>query len=161
MSWRFFFQKRHRVELEGKIETDLTVHFNGSPLKLVKCLELLQIIVTSNKLAISIDKSTVQSLALQLYSLCSQEDLSEKSLTCLLEIFKRNHELALPASTSLFIEINCNLDVKSTWPQFVAFLNYWLKIVKLLKVKRPVLHFGVLLNYINRVPFLPEVEVSS
>lgn len=127
---------------------------------MAKCLELLQIIVTSNRLVIAIDKSAVQSLALALFDLCSQQKLSKQSLTCLLEVFKRNHELALEASTSLFIEINCNLEIQNSWPCLVSFLNYWLKIVNSLRLKRPVLHFRVLLNYLNRVPYLPEAQVT-
>lgn len=135
-------------------------HLNGSSFKSLKCLELLQVIVTSNRLVVTLDKSTVQRLALELYHLCSEPDLSDKSLMCLLEIFKRNHELVLPASTSLFIEMTCSLQVKPNWPHFLSFVINFLKIVRFLKVKKPILHFGVLLNYLNRLPILPKAKVS-
>lgn len=147
------------MELEAKTETDFSIQLKGSTQKLVKCLDLLQIIVTSNRLVIAIDKLTVQRLALTLYGLFSQHTLSEQCLSCLLEIFKRNHELALPVSTSLFIEINCNLESQNNQTGFISFLIYWLKIVKHLKLRRPILHFGVLQNYIRRIPHLTKSQV--
>lgn len=143
-----------------KIKTDFSIHLKGSTEKLAKCLDLLQIILTSNKLVLAIDELSVQKLALTLYGLFSQQDLSNQCLTCLLEIFKRNHQLALPASTSLFIEINCNLEVKISWPSFISFLSYWLRIVRNLKLRRPIVHFGVIVNYIDRLTNLPQTQVS-
>lgn len=156
-----FFQKRHRVELDDKFEEDLSFHLKGSPIKFAKCLDLLQLIVTSNRLLIQIESSSIQTLTLRLYDLCFRHpDFRQQSLICLVEILKRNHMIALPFSTMLFIEMNCKLEVKSSWPQFVAFLINWLKIVLKLNVKRPVLQFEVLLNYVSRIPCLPEAKVS-
>lgn len=147
------------MELEEPIFTDFSIHFNGSINKLVKCLDLLQIIVTSKRLVIAIDKSTLENLATKLYSLCSQEDLSEKSLMCLLEILKRNHELAFATTTKLFIEMHCHQEVKNSWSSYVSYLICWLKILKLMKYTGSTEKFEPILEYISRIPSLPETKV--
>ncbi|KAJ8926726.1 hypothetical protein NQ314_020843, partial [Rhamnusium bicolor] len=124
-------QKRNHNTIEEKVEVDLSECLVGSPNKVEKCLDLLQIIVTSKDVFIRLDESKIHNIFLNLFQLSKEPTFSGRSFICMTEILKRNGSLAYAYSTNLFIEIQCSLSVdEKSGPEFVMFLEAWMKILK-------------------------------
>lgn len=135
---------------------------SDSSAKRQKYLELLHLIVTTEKIFIKIEYSCMENLTLQSYQIFFALDDADRKmlLICILELFKRKHYLAFLSVTPLFIEMLCKTVVKNYWIQVISLITYWLRTLQQRQLQTTSLSFAIL-NYVARVPLLKESKVSS
>lgn len=130
-----------------------------------KSLDMLQLILSSNKLFLKFgtNKQNITHLFMKLLDISTRyQNLSVKSFICLTNILMQNPFLAYHVNTQLFIKIQCTLEIQNSWPEFVIFLNYWIKIVKKCGRENQIflVQFVNIANYLQRINFLPQNKVS-
>lgn len=158
------FQQRNRNVLSGQVEADLSQSLVGSEMKTEKCLDILHIMVTSRGVLITVEKSKILNIFLNLFNTCREPRFAAKSFICLTGILKTNGWLACIPSTNAFVEIQCCLSVdQRSGPEFLMFLTVWIKALNSCTYSNVIYlpDMRIVSNFVKRVGFLPYKKVST
>lgn len=150
--------------MEEVIQTNVIHLLSGINKKRTKCLDIVQLVLSSKYDSLKIDKTNIKNLFFKLFNICSQPELERQCLYCLSTILDRNNFLAYKAATQTFILYNCSIEIhEQSCSEFLEFLSVWIKIMKLTEKedRRIMIDLGIVENYLKRLKIGYHFEVIN